>query len=216
MITFRAKLGDGSSVKITSKTSWSELTFAELLEVEKAKKNLDPITLFSILTGTDYELLANSEDSKLEEALVDATDFIFNEPDWEGLKCPPKLYFNGEAYPIPEDLNKLKFGQRLLLSQLANEKGTLESFHQAVAIIMLPQIFGDYTKETEERLEEVKEWVLAADAIETFAAGQFFFLHSEILLNIGRAFLKKSPKLKTSTRGSESLPKKKGLKTSTI
>ena len=190
MISFNVKTSNGN-LRVQGKTSWDEVTVREWKEIEKMKDRLDPITLFSILTGMEFELLANSKDDKLLETLYEVTKFIFNAPDWDNLPCPKKLEIAGKYYDVPKDLTKINFGQKILLTQLEAEEQREDAFVKAVAIVMLEEVYGSYTKESEKNLEALEELILDEPIVRIFGAGRFFFLNSPILLNIGANYLTK-------------------------
>lgn len=189
MIRFNAKLGNGEKVSLECPTSWEEVKFGQMIEIGKQKETLNPIFLFSILTGVEFEGLANSKDEKLMSTLEEASNFIYDEPDWGKIKPPNELLIGGERYPLPKDLNDITWGQRILLKQLSGKDNLDEALAEAIAIMMIPEIYGEFKKETESKIPDLIEKVNQSNALQMYGAGQFFFLHSDLLRSIGQSFM---------------------------
>jgi len=190
MISFIARTDEGK-IKIQAKSSWDEVTFSEFLQIEKASKELDSITIFSILTGIDFSVIANSKDKELPKVLSEVTKSIYDNPVWENIAVPKDLLLNGTPYKVPTDLENITFGQRVLISQLYRDNDNIhEAMPRAVAIIMIPSIFGQYDTDTQNKVKEVTTWVENSSAVPTYGAAQFFFQKSPELSIIGHSYFK--------------------------
>ena len=188
MIKFTMKLQDGTKQKISSKSSWNELNYNDLIKIEN-ESSLNPLSLFSILTGVKFDEVANSKDEKLIQILSDVTGFIYKTPDWKDIPCPDKILIGDKLYKVPTDINDITIGQKILLSQLVSNKNLIEIIPRAVAIMMIKPILGKLNPETFEEIDQVEQKILKSSALQIYGAGQYFFLNSPILSSIGKQSL---------------------------
>jgi hypothetical protein len=192
MIKLKLKLSDDTVKKVNIKSSWDEVTFKEFLDIETDTKSISAIRLFSVLSNIDYELLANSKYDKLLEQLATVTQFYYQHEDWDKMPPPETLTIYGEEHTLPQNLEKLTLGQRVLLSQLYRDGNLHTTMNKAVAIMMFEKVHGKYTAESQSKMEALETEIMGCKALEVYGAGQFFFLNSPLLLEIGRTFLQKS------------------------
>jgi len=114
------------------KTSWSELTYGEYLEIVEAK---DEVTSVSLLTGISVELLCQMN----EDSLNDLTTCL------EFLKDFPEGVSNLEEKNIREE----SFGQKVMFQQLITDKSEIRALGLSIAI------YNINYKEVEESFLEV-------------------------------------------------------------
>jgi len=189
--------------RITSPASWRELTIQQLIELETEWDGVNPIVLFSIVTGLDVGLLKNSDQEGLEEKMLAICAFAYDQPQWDALPKPKHIEIGGEVYKTPDTINRKLLGQKIMVSQIAIKESAdlISQIPRIVAIYMQAVIDGEFK---DERMEEVEALVRKSPAMDCYGLGKFFFQKSVNLMNIGAVSLEESP--------SRTIPIKKLLK----
>ncbi len=154
MIQFSIKTEDGKTLRISSPASWSEINLGQLIAIETKWDKKSPIQLFSIITGLDISLLSNSKEKGLEDKLMAICAFVYDQPDWEHMPVPKRLWIGDEGYTTPKDISKKMLGQKIMINGIAIKEGTdlIKYIPRIVAIYMQPIIDGDFEND---RLEYI-------------------------------------------------------------
>lgn len=150
---------------------WEELTLDQLIQVEK-KGTLDPLEMFSILTGMDLIFLDNQKES-LEGEVFDMIQPLFRAASGHGdHPRPARLWMGGKAYEVPRP-DKATLGQSILFMNMAeNAKDLYDLVPDMLAIYFQPLLHGGTFDR--HRLKEAKESILKAPGMDCLAVFTFF------------------------------------------
>lgn len=136
-----------------------ELTLQQFLEL-RAVKEIDTLTLVSILTKLDRKDVLKISDVDLDYKLLPLLSFL-NEPCDYNFPLPLYVEIEGCKYIVP-DIAKCSFGQKLCLEKaynnIAKKNGDLfEAYVEVLAIYFQPLI---QNKEFHEGYMEVEKFIL--------------------------------------------------------
>ena len=182
MIGFTAKTDQGT-IKASIPSSWEEVDVALWLKLDKLKAG-DPVNVFSLLTGFDFEALEQSKDERIEGKIYEATAWVYDAPEWDKLPPLAELVIEGKPYQVPQDLDQCTLGQKVLINQaIARSEDTLNLLVEIVAIYMQPVYYGG--KFDREKLPDMRSKLLALPCIDVVAVGYFFLTNGNVLQRIG-------------------------------
>lgn len=129
--------------------------------VTEVKPDDNPVKVFSILTGTDYATIWESNREDLDAAIYQATAFVFNQPQEFKSKPKAKTFRLGSATClVPDKVSSLTIGQNFFMrTQIAaavREDRPLESLLSiALAVYLQPIVdAGPFSADRARRLEE--------------------------------------------------------------
>jgi hypothetical protein len=150
---------------------WDELTFAQILEIERAGQ-IDPLGMFAILTGLSVAYVDNLS-AELESQLFDIVSPLFDNPiDFKALHRPERILVDGVLCTVPRP-DKLTLGQNIMFLQLAESDADIYSvMADAVAIYMQPVIDGGQFDRV--KLEATKRKLLKCRGVDVVAVFGFF------------------------------------------
>lgn len=177
------------NLKITYPNSWSEITLGQLIRLEKLGI-VDPLTVFSILTGLEYDFAAGL-DAKLEPVVWDMVSFIFkDQPKWDLVKPPSHLVLSGIPYKIPK-IDKATLGQSVMFTGLVAQTKTLFDFvPKVIALYFQPLVHGG--KFDREKLDDIERMVMNTSAVDAMGVANFFLKRpkqSAIITRLGSHLL---------------------------
>ncbi len=183
MIGFKIKT-DKEILKIFAPASWREITLEQLIKLESDWDRKNILKLFSIITGLDVELLANSNQSKLEDTMLAVCAFAFDQPAWDTLPRPEYIQIGDDLYKTPDSIDRKLLGQKILLSQLVikNSEDLVKIMPRTIAIYMQLVIDKRYDAE---RIDAVEKLVLKSSAMDCYGLAKFFFQNSTGLISFG-------------------------------
>jgi hypothetical protein len=155
--------------------SWDEITLMQYQRLVTEWDAKDLVKLFSILCGMDYKILSNTHSLTLEEALLESTRFIYEQPQsFKDSDIPKTITINGREIKIPKRLTGLSIGQSILVRQrLDSAKVYEECMSYAIAIYLQPAFDGDDFNG--DRAIELEEDVKLMPITQTYSLG-FFLL----------------------------------------
>jgi len=173
MISFSISTSAGKK-KVNAPSSWEEISYRKMIQIETEWDKKDIVQLFSILIDVDYNLVADSTDKKLDETLYQICSFAFENPDWEKLKPPKHILWEGKMIKIPTDLTQETLAQKIMIDNiLRSEELVWEAIPKAAAVYLHPKI-DEMAKIDQEIMEDVAEKMLDRGAIEVYSIGNFF------------------------------------------
>lgn len=110
----------------------------------------DLVQLFSILSGMEYKALRDTHDYVLEEQLLNATKFVYEEPmAFKDAKVPHWITINSRQVRIPAHIGGLSIGQSIHVRQALDKVKTWEELIAFVVAIYIQPIYdGEEYKET--------------------------------------------------------------------
>lgn len=182
MIGFTITDNKGKRTRVVCPNSWEEVTLKQLLEIEEC--NMEPISLFSILSGVQFTILEESKDTDLEYMLYEAVAFIHKTPVWDKLKPPSKIEAAGKVITVPKDISVLTLGQKIMFDQLLlASKSLIEVIPKVLAIYFQP-LFDD-SKYDRERLADTEKIIVELPAIQMYSIANFFLNSRETLKKFG-------------------------------
>ncbi len=173
--------------------SWAEISFEQFLLIENSWDRKDPVHLFSIITGIDFETLQESQDDYIEETLYRLVSFVFaNTPDWDNLTPPKKIMINGRIIAVPSDIGAGTLGQKVMLNTaLSTVKDVSQLMIEALCIYLQPLYHGKYDQN---KFNEFKQVLMKAPVLDCYAIARFFLLNPINLMKIRQSnFLKPKP-----------------------
>lgn len=170
-----------------------QVTTEQFIKIVTEWDGKDLVKLFSILVDMDYKVLYNSHDFVLEEALVLATKFIYEENiDLKKLKVPETLTIEGKTIPVSLKIGSLSTGQNIHVRQKLDEcKAYEQAIANACAVFLQPAYDG--TEFNYYRAMELEQKILKLPIVETYALG-FFLLKP--LIKSGGIFTKELSQVK--------------------
>ena len=134
----------------------------------------DLVKLFSILSGMEYKALANTHDFILEEQLLAATRFIYNDfQDFKEASPPHWIEINGKQIRIPKQIGALSIGQSIHVRQALDKLKVYEELIAFVVAIYLQPLY-DGTEFDFHRAMELEQDVLKLPIAKTYPLGIFF------------------------------------------
>ena len=154
---------------------WEEVTTAQYIKLSSEWDGKDLIRLFSILTGIPYRVIFDSHDYALEQNLIYATAFIFEEKiDFKSLPVPETFHVKGKEVKVPKDIKGLSIGQNIhIISELQNAQVYDQLIALAIAIYLEPLYTGqDFNYE---HAKELEQDILLMPITKTYSLG-FFLL----------------------------------------
>lgn len=196
--------------------SWEQLSTDAYQRIIQEWDRKDLIKLFSILSGIEYGAIASSNSEELEEHLIVATSFVFEEkPKFKDLPMPATIRIRDTVIIIPTELGRLPIAQNIHVRQrLAQVYAKLGSYDElisfAVAIYLQPLVDGgdfDFKKAL-----ELEDLVKKLPIVTTYSLG--FFLLSQrrsFGLIIMQGLRRIRALLMKSARGSHRAPASKNL-----
>lgn len=116
--------------------------------VREVKKDDNPVKLFAILTGTEYQEVWDNAREDLDAAIYQAVAFIANDPqDFKKAPRPQTFRLAGATVMVPEHIQKLTVGQnfelRDMLTEADKNKHSIETLlSRAVAVYLQPLVDG--------------------------------------------------------------------------
>lgn len=166
---------DGKSYQCPTK--WEEVTVKQFQELKQWNQK-DFVKLLSILTCVPYDILFNTQTIDIDVKLMPALKFI--EVPLNDSTLPPvsHIKIDGKQYPVPKDLGKYTFGQKIVATTKINE--ALKQYNDAyvvlsqmVAIYMQP-IIQEKPYNEDEADKMAAEVIDNCSIVEVFAVGCFF------------------------------------------
>lgn len=117
MIKLKAITVDSEQI-VELPQSWDEVPTLMFQRIATEWDCKDLISLFSIVSGIDYQAIRESRDGNLERKLFGATQFIFqSKTDFSKLPMPKAFFWRGREIKVPRNLGKLSIGQSVALKQ---------------------------------------------------------------------------------------------------
>ena len=135
-------------------SSWDEVTVKQFIGLE-FWDGKDVLQLLSILTGLDYNIIANSNKDTANK-IADIVSFIFdNPPNFNKLERKADIKINGKTIKMPTSLEMETYGQAILVQKIINDKDQDPKalISEITAIYVQKQLDGQFL---EERIKEVK------------------------------------------------------------
>jgi len=157
--------------------AWDKLSTLTYQRIIAEWDRKDLIRLFSIMSGIEYAAIATSDSEELEDALLIATKFVFDEkPDFKSVPVPEQFTLGGKTIKIPKKLGRLSIGQNIHVRQrLAKSKTYDELISFTCAVYLQPLLDeGDFNLD---RVEEIEKEILTMPITQTYPVG--FFLLSQ-------------------------------------
>lgn len=182
MISFQITDNKGKRMKVECPSSWDELTLKNLLDIENCDRA--PLTIFSLLTGIEFDILRDSKQEDLEYQIYLAIEFVHDSPKWDELKPPSNIVIDGRVIKIPKDISVLTLGQKIMFDQtLVNATNLTQVIPQALAIYLQPLIDGaKYDRDKQEAAQKV---ILTLPATQMYALVNFFLTSRSNLKKFG-------------------------------
>ena len=165
---------------------WQAVTVDMFQNIYRQGGTLDPVRVFSILTGTSFDRLLDETREDLDAAVYQCTAFIYNQDQsFRKIECPKGINIGGKFVMIPRQLGRLTIGQNFHIRQELAQHPNLESaISIACAVYLQPLIDG--AKFDINRAKEIEKEILTMNIFEVFPVG-FFYLSK--LNNYGRSGL---------------------------
>jgi len=178
LVKFKTSDGD---VSINFPERFNEMTLAQVIELEQ-RETVDPLEMFSILTGLDLMFLDNQE-IQLENQLFEIIEPLFSQSiDPQKLVRPERLLIDGTPYVVPRP-DKQTLGQSILFLQIIEQNEKLQTFvPELLAIYFQPVIDGGQFNR--ERLPAIREMMLRAPGVDALAVFGFFLTNCKNWKNI--------------------------------
>lgn len=152
----------------------------------------DLVKLFSIFTGVEYKIIGDSHDYELEEKLIYATRFMYEEQvDFKALPVPEFITIKGKKVKINKDVGGLTIAQNIHVRTELDKIRVYESGEPvydeliAYACALFLQPLYDESEFDFHRAMELEQDILKMPITETFALG-FFLLRPA--MRTGRGF----------------------------
>ncbi len=135
----------------------------------------DLVQLFSILSGMEYKALRDTHDYVLEEQLLNATKFVYEEPmAFKEAKVPHWITINSRQVRIPAHIGGLSIGQSIHVRQALDKVKTWEELLAFVVAIYIQPIYDEADFDYH-RAMELEQDILKLPITETYPLG-FFLL----------------------------------------
>lgn len=100
-------------------TCWREVTVEQAQRIAKEWDCVDKITLFNILTGTEYQRVRESTD--IGGTFWDVIQFAYFPSEVKNAKLPRVIKLNGKLIGIPQKVGRLTIGQSIAVRQKMEE-----------------------------------------------------------------------------------------------
>lgn len=160
--------------EINPSISWATTTTDQFQKMATDWNGEDLVKLFSILSGMDYKVLSNTHDLILEEQLLTATRYVYEEPmDFKEATLPHWIEINGKQIRIPAKLGDLSIGQNIHVRQAIDKAKSFEELISFVVAIYLQPLY-DESEFDYHRAIELEHDVLKLPITKTYAIGIFF------------------------------------------
>lgn len=160
---------------------WEECTvriFQRL--VSDLKEGDDAVKVFSILTGTSYSKLWESDQEDLEAAIYQATAFVFNQvPEFKQQPTPKTFKLGGRVVTLPGKIARLTVGQNFQMRQelmKASKEGRSPESLLSIAMAIYLQPIVDASGFNMDRARELEEEILDMNIFDVYPAA-FFLLN---------------------------------------
>lgn len=155
--------------------SWDKLSTRTYQRILAEWDGKDLVRLFSIMSGIDYAFISTSDSEELEDSLLIATKFIYDEkPDFKDVPVPDEITLLGKTIKVPGNLGRLSIGQNIHVRQrLAKSKTYDELISFTCAVYLQPLL--DQGSFDLDRAEEIEKHILDLPITKTYPIG-FFLL----------------------------------------
>jgi hypothetical protein len=178
MIKLKARTNEGKKTILVPER-WDEVTVEQFQRLYSEWKNEDIIQAFSILSGEQYNTIAESKDGNLEKVMYSSIRFLFETPmPFDQSHMPMFLDFtvNGKAKPImmPKHLGRLSIGQAIQARKSVEGVNDLRSAISIVTAIYVQPIL-DESKFDHLRAIEIEQQILRMPASKIYPIGFFLF-----------------------------------------
>jgi hypothetical protein len=165
--------------EITFPDSWAKVTTHQFQRLATEWDSSDLVQLFSILSGIEYKALRDTHDYILEEQLLNATKFVYNEPmAFKEAKLPHWVTINSRQCRIPAHIGTLSIGQSIHVRQALDKAKAWEELISFVVAIYIQPAF-DESDFDYHRAVELKADIEKLPITETYPLA--FFLLKPIL-----------------------------------
>jgi hypothetical protein len=152
----------------------------------------DLVKLFSIFTGVEYKIIADSHDYTLEEKLIYATKFVYEEEvDFKKLPVPECITIKGKEIKFNKDVGGLTIAQNIHVRTELDKIRVYESGEPvydeliAYACALFLQPLYDESEFDFHRAMELEQEILHMPITDTYALG-FFLLRP--VMKSGKGF----------------------------
>jgi len=161
--------------EITPATSWATTTTEQFQKMAIDWDGEDLVKLFSIISGMEYKALANTHDFALEEQLLSATKFVYNEPmNFKDDQIPTHIDLNGKQVRIPKSVGDLSIGQNIHVRQAIEKAKCPEELISFVTAIYLQTLYDETQDFDYHRAMELEQDILKLPITQTYPIGIFF------------------------------------------
>ena len=139
----------------------------------------DLVKLFSILSGINAKVLSDTHDYILEEQLIAATRFIYEEPmAFKEAKLPHWIEIEGKQIRIPTLIGGLSIGQNIHARQALDKAKVYEELISFVVALYLQPLY-DESDFDYHRAVELEQKILLLPISKTYPIG--FFLLKKLM-----------------------------------
>jgi hypothetical protein len=126
-------------------TSWATCPTEKYIQMATEWDAADMVKLFSILSGIEYKTLSETKDANLEQQLIIATRFVYEETQrFKDAPVPESLTIQGKTVKIPKEVGGLSIGQSIhVRREMEKAKYIEELIAFATAIYLQPLVHGE-------------------------------------------------------------------------
>ena len=162
--------------KVTCPICWEETTVGQLKALYEAAVDLTPVKVFSILTGTNFTELMQSNREDLDAAIYQYTSFFYNQKQtFREKEVPAAIKLRGRLIMIPKKIASLSIAQNFYMRQVLSKAPCLEAeIAMAVAVFLQPMISED-GKFDVDQVKQLEAEILTMNVYDIFPTG-FFLL----------------------------------------
>ena len=156
--------------------AWDELTLKQFIDLQRWDRE-DLITMLSVITGLEYDVLFASETSGIEELILQNLQWMRTPLDFESLPVPKEIMIDGKNFDVPQDIKEKTFGQKislqLYLADAAKEgKFEIDCVAFALAVYFQPQI--NENKYNEDEAKKLLPIIEQCRFIDAYPVANFF------------------------------------------
>lgn len=159
-------------------TKWDEVTLKQYSEIVLNADDLSPIKLLSILTGIDYDILANFSCSAFSLEAMPEMEWL-NEPlNPRTFKRSKTLTIAGKEIKIIHDAGQERFGQKLFMQQLVNKAIESNVNHTLLVAPVVANYYAPYLRDDgkwiESHVNEVQDLIMNMKVCKVYPEADFF------------------------------------------
>jgi hypothetical protein len=154
--------------------SWEEIKVKHFIKLESDWDGQNMVKLLSILTGIEYEKIANST-TKTAQQFADLVQFVINnQPDFHNLEKKKAIVIDGVKIKMPKSLEFETFGQMDSMKDVLSQgkENVIKNIPRIMAIYCQPSLIGEFN---ENRLDEIEEKILELPILDVYAHCFFFY-----------------------------------------